>query len=149
MMAQVTIEAPFTEKSHDHVSQSLHTSSLLLPHLAMSPGQDGYRTPTIEDFHQHARRTRPNRRPGGPSTTSSFVRLPVSAMFGGHTLNQSNISLGNGISEKLEWRERIRHYTWTYFTMTMATGGVANVLYAGCDHWFQKKLFVSKRLTAL
>lgn len=31
----------------------------------------------------------------------------------------------------LSWRERIRHFTWTWFTMTMATGGIANVLYTG------------------
>ncbi|KAF2738157.1 hypothetical protein EJ04DRAFT_429692 [Polyplosphaeria fusca] len=29
----------------------------------------------------------------------------------------------------LSFRERIRHFTWTWFTMTMATGGIANVLY--------------------
>jgi hypothetical protein len=33
--------------------------------------------------------------------------------------------------EKLSWRERLRHFTWTWFTMTMATGGIANVLYTG------------------
>ncbi|KAH7346123.1 voltage-dependent anion channel [Pyrenochaeta sp. MPI-SDFR-AT-0127] len=27
------------------------------------------------------------------------------------------------------FRERIRHFTWTWFCMTMATGGIANVLY--------------------
>ena len=31
----------------------------------------------------------------------------------------------------LKFRERIRHFTWTWFTMTMATGGIANVLYQG------------------
>ena len=31
---------------------------------------------------------------------------------------------------KLPWRERIRHFTWTWFCLTMATGGIANVLYA-------------------
>ncbi|KAF2712676.1 hypothetical protein K504DRAFT_372809 [Pleomassaria siparia CBS 279.74] len=31
--------------------------------------------------------------------------------------------------DNLSFRERIRHFTWTWFTMTMATGGIANVLY--------------------
>ena len=33
--------------------------------------------------------------------------------------------------QKLGFRERIRHFTWTWFCMTMATGGIANVLYTG------------------
>ncbi|KAK7519607.1 voltage-dependent anion channel-domain-containing protein [Phyllosticta citriasiana] len=32
--------------------------------------------------------------------------------------------------QKLGFRERIRHFTWTWFCMTMATGGIANVLYS-------------------
>jgi hypothetical protein len=32
---------------------------------------------------------------------------------------------------KIGFRGRIRHFTWTWFTMTMATGGIANVLYTG------------------
>jgi hypothetical protein len=32
---------------------------------------------------------------------------------------------------RLSWRERVRHFTWTWFCMTMATGGIANVLYTG------------------
>ncbi|KAF1987261.1 hypothetical protein K402DRAFT_330851 [Aulographum hederae CBS 113979] len=29
----------------------------------------------------------------------------------------------------MRFKERVRHFTWTWFTMTMATGGIANVLY--------------------
>jgi len=47
---------------------------------------------------------------------------------------------GNGVGstmredqeeKSMKFRERIRHFTWTWFTMTMATGGIANVLYTG------------------
>jgi hypothetical protein len=40
---------------------------------------------------------------------------------------------------KLPIRERLRHFTWAWFTMTMATGGIANVLYATSQvHVFRK-----------
>jgi hypothetical protein len=37
--------------------------------------------------------------------------------------------LGNQLPARLRFKQRMRHFTWTWFTMTMATGGIANVLY--------------------
>ena len=34
----------------------------------------------------------------------------------------------------LTWKERVRHLTWTFFTLIMATGGIANVLNAGREY---------------
>lgn len=100
-------------------------------------GQDGYRTPTVEHYEvQNSSTTAPNgdrtpnglATPNGQSTPNSLHhRLAQTS----HHLNLSSTSLAHSILDKLHWRDRIRHFTWTYFTMTMATGGVANVLYTG------------------
>lgn len=51
-----------------------------------------------------------------------------------HTIHLSVAGLSGKLREKLHWRERIRHFTWTFFTITMATGGIANVLREGMRH---------------
>ena len=102
-----------------------------IPSHMRSPGQDGYRTPIIEDFEM--RNGCPTTPIGAP--TPSGVATPSSLHHrqphGRHQLDLSSSSLAHSILDKLHWRERIRHYTWTYFTMTMATGGIANVLHTG------------------
>lgn len=35
---------------------------------------------------------------------------------------------------RLSFKQRMKHFTWTWFTMTMATGGVANVLYGQASY---------------
>jgi hypothetical protein len=33
--------------------------------------------------------------------------------------------------QELAWSDRMKHFTWTWYTLTMATGGVVNVLHEG------------------
>lgn len=147
---QVTIDAPSQTSSWKEPGRQTpnHDSTrrtIILPKHMYTSGQDGYRTPTIEDFEmQHGRSPMRNGCTTTPCTTPVH-RVPVSpnnspqwhlpyyspGADGRQHLSLSNASLAHSMLQKLEWRERIRHYTWTFFTMTMATGGIANVLYNG------------------
>lgn len=106
---------------------------LPVPKHMLSPGQDGYRTPTIEDYEMHSCRPTPLFRGlGSPNNNLQFQMPHLSpGNASRHSLNLGNGNIAHNILEKLQWRERIRHYTWTFFTLTMATGGIANVLYEG------------------
>lgn len=128
-MTERTVQDPSEEKPSRRLNHGLHLD-LGIPKGMVMPGQDGYLTPMIGDYPRQAHKRRPDRRPG-LSRHNSSIRTPIAEYFSAHTPNLSNISLGRGLLDKLEWRERIRHYTWTFFTMTMATGGVANVLHSG------------------
>lgn len=44
---------------------------------------------------------------------------------------ESNGDEHNGHKLLLTLKERVRHFVWTWFTMTMATGQLANVILAG------------------
>ncbi|KAL9025454.1 MAG: hypothetical protein Q9196_005726 [Gyalolechia fulgens] len=77
------------------------------------PGHDGYRTPTVHDYE---------RRLGEAVEQGEGGKEDKGPDRSEHEHCRPDI---------LHWRKRIRHYTWTFFTMTMATGGIANVLYTG------------------
>lgn len=42
-------------------------------------------------------------------------------------------------SPVLRWKDRIKYFTWTWFTIVMATGGIANVINSGiCSQKLKK-----------
>ncbi|KAJ9194351.1 hypothetical protein DTO164E3_5329 [Paecilomyces variotii] len=120
-----------------------------VPRHWRSPGEDGYRTPTIEDaeravsigsaeypFSMNAREAHTSAL-GAINDTGSTFR-PVTSNSEKRSVSDNIPGVDHAIpprvpserSGKLSWRQRIRHFTWAYFTLTMATGGIANVLYA-------------------
>lgn len=114
-----------------------------LRHL-LSPGEDGYRTPTIEDAEQrvHRRHFPLHLHPTGSllqSLSHGHLHSPTASRADPEKIHSDTGSedirgcckLPKGWPENLNWKQRIRHFTWAYFTLTMATGGIANVLHAG------------------
>ncbi|KAJ5128469.1 hypothetical protein N7526_006635 [Penicillium atrosanguineum] len=99
---------------------------LQVPRHMRSPGDDGYRTPTIEDAERILSEL--------ADSPGSGTREVHTYCFGGGAAESLNdFSLNRRFTDtppsRLSWKKRIRHITWAYFTLTMATGGLANVLY--------------------
>lgn len=84
-----------------------------------APGEEGYRTPTIEDYERHRRESRQqnqqNQQAERPLTghSESAPHGEKQRPFTSRPFNLSNLSLNNQSMEKLAWKERVRHYTWT------------------------------------
>ncbi|KAM5462669.1 hypothetical protein MauCBS54593_007889 [Microsporum audouinii] len=116
-----------------------------IPRYLRRPGDEGYRTPTIEDTEKNLSAGAlpfifpsqpPTPRCPTPPVLLQFRQRPPLA----HNLPKINDDGdGNGTITpvqaaenqlpSLTWKERIRHLTWSFFTLTMATGGLANVIY--------------------
>ena len=129
-MKHVTIEAPEDEKEKSR------------PDTPQTDDGAGGNTILVP-----RRLPRPSHQEDGDEDHGSSRDLPISSMKelglqddtpprspGLHLWQQSakssTVSLHDRLA-KLQWRERIRHFTWSFFTLTMATGGIANVLHAG------------------
>jgi hypothetical protein len=112
--------------------------SYVLPRHRRQPGEDGYRTPVIEDPEHPAHHGQRHLQFAHGSSTQVFRGLPHSPLQTSssgleHTSHseKSNRSresdrcyLPEGFPGNLNWRQRIKHVTWAYFTLTMATGGI-------------------------
>lgn len=119
-----------------------------VPRHLRSPGEEGYRTPTIEDAEQGIPINRTEYSislSGGEAHSSALEALNGSisrtvtsySAKGAITDNVPGIDhtdptrVPSEQPDKLSWRQRIRHFTWAFFTLTMATGGIANALHTG------------------
>ena len=125
------------------------TSECNLPRHMRTPGEDGYRTPTIEDSERTLSILGTiEESPGGGvgeahssaleaalQRASSQVTVKTKPDKEAGPCREYNglglFGLKRTVSGELSWKKRIRHVTWAYFTLTMATGGLANVLYQG------------------
>ncbi|KAL4994800.1 voltage-dependent anion channel-domain-containing protein [Aspergillus recurvatus] len=108
------------------------------PRHLRSPGAEGYRTPTIEDAEKDLSGTLSDGNAVLQPTGSRVREAHSSALESTHgsfhrPYGGVDVSLARTITEstggKLNWKKRIRHFTWAFFTLTMATGGIANVIY--------------------
>ena len=79
-----------------------------MPRHMVTQGQEGYRTPTIEDFELYQRESNQEGCPmDNQARESSRIYLPPHSpgFFGRYAHNVR-------ILDQLNWNERIRHYTW-------------------------------------
>jgi hypothetical protein len=130
-------------KHFNHRGAMIHLSSQVLQEESR-PRNDGYRTPTIEDPEHPAHSTRNSWHQTGSLRTApqtihssqhglgvSSSRTPEANL---QVLDEHSDESGFNPDPKpmvLSWSKRMKHVTWAYFTLTMATGGIANVLSRG------------------
>lgn len=133
----------------------MDSASEIPRHLRL-PGDEGYRTPTIEDTENSV-----NQWPYLSNDFAQLQQIPSIGEIHANTLDainrlayrtksrdadgsvptvklrtrssqgSSEVRTESEIPDKLSVKQRVRHLTWAFFTLTMATGGIANVLYSG------------------
>ena len=109
-----------------------------LPRHLRQPGEDGYRTPVIEDPEHPAHHRHRNVQSARSSSSQALNPLgngllEMSSGNRGQALQSEKnhpshegdrCYLPEGFPKNLSWRQRLKHTTWAYFTLTMATGGI-------------------------
>lgn len=106
---------PVEQYHHDDLHGHLGVTSRQLYH------QDGWRTPTIEDPEHRANRPK-----------IAAVQPPYHRGSLVPAIREKNEDDQKPEKPRiLVWTQRMKHVTWAWFTLTMATGGIANVLHTG------------------
>lgn len=119
------------------------------PNNLIKAGHDGYRTPIIEDpehpshpwnrsrGYQHSAPGFPFLSPSRLSPEVYHGRVP--RIQEGVSMDHPSQSCSNESDDTdkrpkhLPWRRRMKHVTWAWFTISMATGGIANIISAGTN----------------
>lgn len=126
-----------SQSSHSICAEGTHHQSLWQRRLPAAQSQ-ARQTATDNDTNMGNRNSLLGAHVNPPRLSFSAAQLPIPlppALRLMSTFNNSKDSCGKPIEpldkhvHRLAIKERIRHFTWTWFTMTMATGGIANVLY--------------------
>lgn len=102
--------------------------------ISRSSRPDGWRTPTIEDSEHPANRPKDSGDSLLSNRSSTERRRDTEVEEADQSNMQPPIIATVTEDEKpkyLSWKQRLKHVTWAWFTLTMATGGIANVLYSG------------------
>jgi hypothetical protein len=131
-----------------------------VPRHLRRPGDDGYRTPTIEDTQRHLEQSQyfcddgiqlhriSSVAEAHATTLETLNELSQRQTWSRSANGERSLSNYPAVEhtippkvekeeeeeeeedyQRLSFKQRIRHMTWAFFTLTMATGGIANVLY--------------------
>lgn len=132
-MGDLTDPTPHSTTSANAFQQGKRSrNARALPEHILCPEDECYRISTAEDHGRNCGQSTEQQCHGEFfGRPQSHPQLHSPTMLRDHLPSRDSFVPLALLEKKLEWRERIRHFTWTFFTMTMATGGIANVLYTG------------------
>lgn len=102
--------------------------------------ENGYESPQLPDddilfgqgIHNGQRRSARRSKGSDKGDKHDQVDGPDSRAYlnGESRVDQPKTDEEDGEKTRVGFRDRVRCFTWTWFTMTMATGGIANVLHS-------------------
>lgn len=103
--------------------------------ISRSSQPDGWRTPTIEDPDHPVNRPKifGDTLLSRSSSTGRRKDTELEAAAQSNMIQPMPVPplVEDEKPDNLPWKKRLKHVTWAWFTLTMATGGISNTLYSG------------------